>query len=152
MKLAEALIIRADYQQRLKQLEERLLRNAKVQEGEKPGEEPSPLLKEAEQIADELTQIIQRINATNASTPLSDDMSIADAIALRDVLRLKQSLYRGLAQAATVTQDRYTKSEVKFKSTVVVSDIQKRADELAKEHRELDAKIQAANWQTDLRE
>lgn len=152
MKLAEALILRADSQKRLEQLKQRILRNAKVQDGEQPAENPLPLLEEVERIAGALAQLIQRINATNAATQIDDVMTIADAIALRDTLRLRQAVYRDLAQAATVTQDRYTKSEVKFKSTVVVAEIQKRADELAKEHRELDAKIQAANWQVELRE
>jgi hypothetical protein len=55
-----------------------------------------------------------------------------------------------LAQAATVVQDRYSKSEVKFKSTVNVSETQKRADQLAKEYRELDTRLQEANWTTEV--
>ena len=38
MKLAEALILRADIQKRIEQLRSRLTDNAKEQEGEKPGE------------------------------------------------------------------------------------------------------------------
>lgn len=34
MKLAEALILRADYQKRLAQLQQHLIRSARVQEGE----------------------------------------------------------------------------------------------------------------------
>jgi N-methylhydantoinase B/oxoprolinase/acetone carboxylase alpha subunit len=150
MKLAEALILRADSQRRLEQLKQRILRNAKVQEGEKPAENPDSLLEEVERICSELTRIIQRINATNTSTFLEDSTTVADAIVIRDILKLRESIYRELAHAAIVTQDRYTKSEVKFKSTITVSEIQKRADDLAKEHRELDAKIQAVNWQADL--
>jgi Family of unknown function (DUF6847) len=150
MKLAEALILRADSQRRLEQLKQRILRNAKVQEGEKPAENPASLLEEVERICSELTRIIQRINATNTSTFLEDSTTVADAIVIRDILKLRESIYRELAHAAIVTQDRYTKSEVKFKSTITVSEIQKRADDLAKEHRELDAKIQAVNWQADL--
>lgn len=59
-------------------------------------------------------------------------------------------MYRELAQAATITQDRYSRSEVKFISTVDVSAVQKEADRLSKRHRELDAEIQSANWQTEL--
>ena len=51
-----------------------------------------------------------------------------------------------------VQQDRYSKSEVKFKSTVNVADLQKQADELAKAYRELDVRIQEANWRVDLLE
>ncbi|WP_154408098.1 DIP1984 family protein [Anaerovibrio slackiae] len=46
MKLAEALQERADIQKRLSQLRGRLLNNAKVQEGEKPVENPAELLQE----------------------------------------------------------------------------------------------------------
>ena len=60
-------------------------------------------------------------------------------------------MYRELAVAAAVKQDRFTKSEVKFASTVDIARLQKQADALAKEHRELDTKIQEANWLTDLK-
>ncbi len=51
MKLAEALILRADSQKRLAQLRDRLGRNALVQEGESPAEPPAGLLAEYEQVA-----------------------------------------------------------------------------------------------------
>jgi hypothetical protein len=78
------------------------------------------------------------------------DGTLSDAIAERDVLRLRQALFRELASAATVTQSRTTRSEVRFVSSVNVSEMQQRADDLAREHRELDARIQEANWRTDL--
>ena len=150
MKLAEALILRADYQKRIEQIKQRLTRNAKIQEGDEPAETPANLIKELERITKELLMLIQRINATNSAVKLEKGLTISDAIAVRDVLRLKHTIYRDLAEAATVTHDRYTKSEVKYRSTVNVSEIQKQADEFAKEHREIDAKIQEANWREDL--
>ncbi len=150
MKLAEALILRADHQKRIEQLKQRLLRNAKIQEGDEPAENPGLLIEELEKLSENLLHLIQSINGTNATTQLGDGLTISDAIAVRDVIRLKQSIYRDLAQMATVTQDRYTKSEVKFKSTVEVTEIQKRADDLARQHRELDSRIQEANWRTEL--
>jgi hypothetical protein len=152
MKLAEALILRADYQKRIEQLKARLLRNAKVQEGDRPAESPAELLVQLEQVTRDLQRLIQRINRTNATTDLTPGRTVADAIAQRDVLRIRHTVLRDLAQNATVTQDRYTKSEVKYKSTVNVSSIQKQADDLAKQHRELDAMIQAANWERELKE
>lgn len=149
-KLAEALILRADLQNRLSQLEGRILRNAKVQEGDQPAESPNGLLAELEQVSFELTSLIQQINRTNATTVLEPGQTLADALAVRDVLRQKCTVFRQLAQEATVTQGRYTRSEIKFQSTVEVSTIQKQADDLAKAYRELDTKIQAANWLTDL--
>jgi len=67
MKLAEALILRADCQKRLAQLKERLLRAAKVQEGDAPPEDPAALLEEVDRLTLELQQLIQRINRTNNS-------------------------------------------------------------------------------------
>jgi hypothetical protein len=150
MKLAEALILRADSQERLAQLEQRILRNAKIQEGDRPAEDPQALLAELEQTSAELTQLIQRINRTNSATGFEAGLTLTDALAARDVLRLKNKIYRELAQQATVTQGRFTRSEIKFESAVDVAAIQKQADELAKEYRELDTKIQEANWLTEL--
>jgi hypothetical protein len=150
MKLAEALILRADMQKRIVQLRQRLNRNAKVQEGEKPAENPDALLDEMERTTKELVVLIQKINRTNSFTELEKGFSISDAIASRDNLVLKHSIYRDLAHAATITQDIRTKSEVKFKSTVNVSEIQEQADQAAKAHREIDTKIQEMNWHTEL--
>lgn len=150
MKLAEALVLRADCKKRIEQLKQRIIRNAKVQEGQKPAEDPELLIKELERISEEFVLLIQRINKTNSTTEFEQGVSLADAIAQRDILLLKNTIYRDLAQAATVTQDIRTKSEVKFKGTVSVAQIQERADELAKAHRDLDTKIQELNWKTEL--
>jgi len=150
MKLAEALVLRADKKKRIEQLKQRILRNAKVQEGQKPAENPESLISEMEEISAQLVELIQRINKTNSNTEFKKGVCLADAIAERDILVLKNSIYRDLAQSATITQDIRTKSEVKFKGTVKVPEIQKLADQLAKKHRELDTKIQELNWKTDL--
>ncbi|MBI4568355.1 MAG: DIP1984 family protein [Planctomycetes bacterium] len=150
MKLAEALMLRADCQTRLEAIKARLIRNCKVQEGDKPAEDPKDLLKELEQAAADLLRLISRVNATNAATPFGEGMTLSDALARRDVLRARHGVYADLARAATVTQERYSRSEVKFKSAVNVAEVQRRADDLAREYRELDARVQEANWITEL--
>jgi hypothetical protein len=149
MKLAEALALRGDHQKRLEQLKARLLRNAKVQEGDDPAEDPKALLEEYEALAAALVQLIRRINLTNARASLGG-RSVTEALAERDLLKQRHALYRELAQAATVTQAVATRSEVRFRSTVTVSAVQRQADTIAKELRELDARIQEANWTIDL--
>ncbi len=151
MKLAEALILRANLQTRLEKLKARLLQNALVQEGDKPAEDPLKLLQEMEQVADELATLVQQINRTNLETRLNDEQTLTDALAVRDVLRLKQSVYWKLGQAASVRQHRFTRSEIKLQGAVNVPRILQRADELAREYRELDTLIQAANWANELR-
>jgi hypothetical protein len=150
MKLAEALALRADAQKRLAQLRQRLIASARHQEGERPAEDPTALLAEAERIADELESLIRRINRSNLATALEDGTTLTEALAERDVLALRRQVYADLANAASVRQDRYSRSEVKFVSAVEVPEIQRRVDELSKRYRELDTRIQAANWSTDL--
>src|SRR5215207_388080 len=148
MKPAEALILRADLQKRIEQLRQRLNRNAKIQDGESPVEDPSSLLAEFDAAALELRDLIQRINRTNSSTPLDGDpaMTVADAIALRDSLRLAFGAYNDLAQAATMEHLRYSLCEIKFLPAIDVPAIRAQADEYAVQHRELDPRIQATNW------
>ncbi len=92
---------------------------------------------------------MKRINQTNNVTALGKQ-SLADALAERDALSMQAKTYAELAKMATVTQDRYSKSEVRFVATIDVAATQKRADDLAKRYRELDATIQALNWTTEL--
>jgi len=152
MKLAEALILRADNQKRIEQLKQRMIRSAKVQEGDKPSEDPQALIEEFERLTSDLASLIKRINKTNAVTNVESGVTLSDALASRDVLRLKHGTYSTLAEAAAVTQRRSTRSEVKFLSTVNIVQIEAQADALAKEHRDLDSKIQSINWQTEVLE
>jgi hypothetical protein len=78
------------------------------------------------------------------------DRTLADALAERDVLKIRYNAYRELATAASTAQGRTTRSEVKYVSTVSVAAIQRKADDLAKQYRELDTRIQEADWQTTL--
>jgi hypothetical protein len=121
-----------------------------VQEGDTPAEDPRALLAQFEQTVRDLVQLIQQINHTNGVVQLADGQSIAEAIAVRDSLKVRQQVLRDLAQAATITAERHTKSEVRFYSAIPVAELQAQADRLAREHRELDAQIQAVNWQAEL--
>ena len=152
MKLAEALIHRADLKQRLAQLHERIVRNAKHQEGDPPAEDPTILLKEFEGVVSDYEDTIARINRTNLVAKLEDSTTLTEAIARRDGLLVRIGTYRKLAAEATVVAQRGLKTEVKFVASVDVRGIQTEADRLSRAHRELDARIQAANWANDLLE
>jgi hypothetical protein len=150
MKLAEALVLRADYQKRLEQLKYRLIRSAKVQEGDEPAENPTRLLAELEEVVKQLTDLIRRINRTNSVSTLREGVTLSDALATRDVLLKRRGVYAELANAAAIGQERYSRSEVKFLSTVSVSEIQNEVDAISREYRELDSRVQEANWAIDL--
>lgn len=150
MKVGEALTLRSQLQTRFQQLRERVKASAMVQEGEQPPEDPTLLLEELESVATELETLIARINKTNLATSLPDGRSLTDALARRDHLGLLQSALHQVAETASAAQSRYGRAELRIVRTVDVGALRARADDLAKERRELDASIQEVNWQTEL--
>lgn len=150
MKLAEALILRADLKKRAEQLRERLRRNARVQEGDQPAEAPESLFNEFEEVAAELEALIRRVNWTNSNVPFDDAIHISDAIAMRDTLDLRIRMLRDLIHAASERERLFTRTEIKFISTVDTAALQKQVDGLSRRRRDLDARLQAINWQVDL--
>lgn len=155
MRLAEALTARADLQRRIEQLRERITANARFQEGEEPAEDASALLVEAEDALTRLRDLIRRINATNARLDLGADGTMTDALAARDVLRLRHSLLvdaAGAASGGTMPGFRQMRSELRQLAALPVGALRERADETARELRELDNRIQQANWTNDLEE
>jgi len=99
MKLAEALALRAEATRRIEQLRGRIIDNARYQEGEEPAEDATSLLTQSSQVCAELESLIRRINRTNASAHLGAG-TITDAIARRDVLKLRHGLITAAADAA----------------------------------------------------
>ena len=149
MKLAEALQERADLNRRIEQLKARLDNNALVQEGEQPAEAPAELLAELDGCVARLEQVIAQINRTNCAA-MVDGKTLTQLLARKDALMLRLGAYRGLVSTASLTARRATRSEIKILSTVNVKEIQKKVDEMAKELRLLDNKLQQANWTTEL--
>lgn len=149
MKLATALSTRADLQSRLNELETRLVANSKVQEGEKPDENPMELISEKDRIIAELETLISKINLTNSKTE-AGGMTITELLAKRDCLKLDIKIMRNFLNSASNKIHRLSRSEIVIKSTVNVAELQKKVDALSKELREIDEKIQELNWTTEL--
>lgn len=149
MKLATALSERADLQRRIAELSTRLNNNAKVQEGEKPAEDPKALLEELNRDFVRLEELIARINHTNNVTEC-EGKTLTDYIAKRDCLKQKITIMRSFLDRSSEKVARYSKTEIKIMSTIEVADIQKEVDMLSKELRETDEKIQELNWTTEL--
>ena len=124
MKLANALSERADLQRRIAELSGRLNNNARVQDGEKPSEDPVELLKELNKNFDRLEELIARINHTNNETK-SGDMTLTDLIAKRDCLKKKIAIMRSFLNTASEKVSRYSNTEIRILSTVSVSELQK---------------------------
>lgn len=150
MKLAEALILRADTNKRIEQVRARIMSNVQVQEGEKPVEDPDALLKEFEGLTELLTSLMQRINRTNTQTEIERGKTLTDALAERDTLALKIKVLQEAAAQASQNMTRYSRTEIKMIPAINVKTVRKKADDFSKQLRELDTKIQSLNWQIDL--
>lgn len=149
MKLASALSERTDIQNRISELSVRLNNNAKVQDGDKPAEDPIVLLEELDRLLKRLEELMTRINLTNSRT-VSDGKTITEILAKRDCLKKKIELMRNFLNIASNKVSRMTRTEIKIFSTVSVSEIQTKLDELSKQLRITDEKIQELNWTTEL--
>ncbi|MCL2527782.1 MAG: DIP1984 family protein [Defluviitaleaceae bacterium] len=150
MKLAEALIERAELQKENVQLLNRISGNTMVQEGDSPAEDPVELIAKYEENMARFLELVQKINVTNSKTPFNDSMSIADAIAHKDNLGAKHRAYTNIYAAATININRYSNNEIKFVRCLDIKEVQKQVDKLAKEYREIDTKLQGLNWTTIL--
>lgn len=150
MKLAEALIERADLQRRLSQLTQRLQQNAQYQEGESPTEDPNTLLQDYTQTAMQLKTLIVAINLANNRIQLENGIAMVEALAERERLKAMHSMLIALANSATPEQNRYSRSEIKLLSAINVQEIRQQADHIAKQHRQLEVQIQQANWLNEI--
>lgn len=148
MKLAEALILRADLQKRTAQLSSRLRDSAKVQEGDEPAEKAEVLFAELNDLLAQQEELIYRINATNMQT-IAGGETLTRKMARRDVLTTRLNLLRDLLAHIT-DNSRYSRNEIRMVRTVDVAQLRRETDAYSKQRRELDTEIQGLNWTTDL--
>jgi len=149
MKLAEALLERADLQKRIEQMKTRLQNNAWIQQGDAPAEDPEALIRELTGMTEQLEGLMTRINLTNAATQDGGE-TITALLARRDCLQEYTETLRTFLNRVSDTPSRARMSEIKILPTVSVRDYRKKVDDLSKQLRELDTRIQSLNWTTEL--
>ena len=149
MKLAEALSIRKDLQTRIEQLKVRIINNVRIQEGEQPAEDPTDLMKDLDSCLKQLEELIYRINVTNMHAK-SGDKTLTQLMAERDVLTKRVQVLREVFNQASSSSERYSRSEIKYVTTIDVKAMGKQLDELSSQLRTLDVEIQSINFATEL--
>ena len=150
MKIAEALIERKATKTKMEELKSRIYKNAQAQEGDEPAEQPLELLNLLHEESVKFEKLVIGINKTNNETLLYDNTTLMEALTKRDMLKYEHFILTNLANKATPATDRYSKREIKFIPTIDVKELRKKADDIAKQYRLLDVKIQEKNWLTDL--
>jgi hypothetical protein len=151
MKLAEALLLRADIQKKLASLQARAQRYAVVQEGERPAEDPLAILHQVEVVADELQRLIFAINRANLRHKVASGETLTEALAKRDSLAQRHRILQSVVDVCAKPPDRYGMKEIRWVTAVDVAALQSEIDTLAKQIRELNAAIQEAGWQLELK-
>jgi hypothetical protein len=149
MKLAEALQERADLNRNITNLRDRLEQVMLVQEGMEPVEDPKALLKSLNESIDRLEYLMAAINHTNDVTE-AGGMTLTQLIARKDALKLKLAAYKELAGEAGSNTSRARGTEIRVLPTVKAAVLQKEADRMAKEIRQLDNLLQETNWTKEL--
>lgn len=155
MKLAEALRLRKDYLSRLKQLESRISDNCSVQQDDEPSENPNELVDDYLKLSAELSSLVCHINLSNTRIKFvfgnyEEPRSMTEALAEREELKRNVEIMRSVASNGVIRRDMYSRSEIKFVSTVKVKEYQQKVDKLAQELRILDTKIQEQNWLSNM--
>jgi len=152
MKLAEALLERADLQKRIEALQSRIVANASYQEGEEPAENAAELLQDCIRSLDTLERLVTSINFTNTLATTADGRTLTSALAARESLRVHHSILVRAADAAGGSWgNRQMRSELRRLSALDVKDLRAQADTVAQQLRELDVEIQRTNWEAELK-
>jgi hypothetical protein len=149
MKLAEMLNERKAVNEEIRKIKERLYLSAKVQEGDaRLVESPEELKIKLIILFEKLQTLIVKINRTNIKTQL-EGKSLMELIAERDKnIAIAEALH-GLAGNATPRPERFSRNEIRSVPTVNIQEIRKEADSYSQRAREIDNKIQAANWNSE---
>ena len=150
MKLAEALLLRADIQKKLASLQSRAQKYAMVQEGERPPEDPREILDQVDAIANDLHRLVFAINRANLNFVIATGESLTEALAKRDSLVLRHRILQSVIDSCVKPVERYGVKEIRWVATVDVPALQRQVDDLAKQIRELNAAIQEAGWRVEL--
>lgn len=147
---ADALAARKELEARLTRLEERLHASARVQEGLEPDESPDALYAMLEKAAAELVEIVSRISRTNVETVVEGRI-LADWIAERDVSWRRLRVLQSALRAAAPSYDRHGgPGSVRSVTTFSTARRHAELDALALRINAIDARIQQANWETEL--
>lgn len=146
MKLAEALLLRADIMRKIEHLQNRITPVLIVSDDKLPQEDPDKLIAQLRKAIQDLESLTVRINRTNNETKIEGEGSLMEALAKRDSLKMLSEKLRNIRYAAQLNNS----SEKNLKTTVDIKRLQVEMDQTGRAFRDIDSKIQGLNWLTEL--
>jgi len=149
MKIAEGLLLRADLTKKIEHLVNRIRPILIVSDDKAPQEDPLRLLAQLRKANQDLKSIVIKINRTNNETYIEDNVTVMEALAKRDSLKLLSEKLRNIRQGAQIDN---RSSYARQRATVDIKALQIEIDQTARAFREIDSKVQEINWLTELKE
>ncbi|SEA53788.1 DIP1984 family protein [Bizionia paragorgiae] len=146
MKLAEALLLRADLLKKIEHLQNRIRPVLIVSDNKQPQEDPDKLLSQLRKAIQDLEALVVRINKTNNTTKVSGKGYLMEALAKRDSLKMLSEKLRTIRYSAQINNS----GETNLKTTIDIKKLQAEMDQTGRAFREIDSKIQETNWLTVL--
>lgn len=152
MKLGEALALRARQAQQMNDLRGRIKDAALYQEGDTPPEDAGELIDEYVQLSDDHGNLVAKIAKANHQTVLVDGGTLYDLIQEREMLIRERNIVQYAAKAAIPGRNewRYGRNEIKYVTNLVIPELRTQEADLIQQIGELNAKIQATNWEVEL--
>lgn len=150
MKLAEALLLRRDFESKLSALKQEIQANSLIQEGDSLDTEIEELIQDYEKINKEFSELVVKINKRNASSYLQNGQKlIIEALEERESLRRIHSLLSNTIES-TSDYRRLGRNEIRMIRTIDTKELSKKMNDVSKKLRELDGQIQQTNWLVEL--
>ena len=146
MKLAEALLLRADLMKKIEHLQNRITPVLIVSDDKLPQEDPDKLMAQLRKAIQDLETLIIRINKTNNETYIEGEGFLMEALAKRDSLKILSEKLRYIRYAAQINNS----GDKNLKKTIDIKNLQIEMDQTGRAFREIDSKIQEINWLTEL--
>ena len=148
MKLAEALLLRADLMKKIDHLQNRITPVLIVSDDRLPQEDPNKLMAQLRKAIQDLESLVVRINKTNNETSVEGEGLLMEALAKRDSLKMLSEKLRNIRYAAQINNS----GDKNLKTTIDIKNLQIEMDQAGRAFREIDSKIQGVNWLTELKD
>ena len=148
MKLAEALLLRADLIRKIEQLQNRIRPVLIVSDDKQPQEDPVKLMAQLRKAIQDLEALVVKINTTNNATAVAGYGSLMQALARRDALKMLSEKLRTIRYAAQINNS----GEKELKTTIDIKKLQAEMDQTGRDFRTLDSIIQEINWSTVIKD
>jgi len=146
MKLAEAMMQRADLDKKVSILGARLNDIALINKNYALEDEPKHLFEELNKSMKALSELVYRIHVTNMET-IDNGTTITAMLTKEEILKMRINTLIRIKESASI-DSRFDKTI--YTILINKAELQKELDECKSQLEKLDMKLQQLNWQTEL--